>query len=261
MHAENQTTSVTVAILSDVHGNDLALQAVLIDLATTPHDRLVIAGDHVWNGVEPGAALRRLRETGAPMLLGNTDEYLWLPPKFPDMPVMIEWTRRQIGDEGVAFLRGRPIAWRDTPPGGTSPDDELLVVHATPTDVDAELILEADVFGAHTVTPVEQTQLLIGDARADLIVSGHLHYASSGTVAGQRLASVGSVGGSMDGNPDAAWALAHWDGTTWSLEHRRTAYDVEAAATEIKRRHPVPAMGRVLAERLRRARWLPFTLP
>lgn len=248
----------TVALLADVHGNDLALQAVLADLAITPHDRLVIAGDHVWNGVEPGAALRRLRATGAPMLLGNTDEYLWLPARYPDMSVMIEWTRQQIGEEGVAFLRALPIAWRETPPGGTTPDDDLLVVHATPTDVDAELILETDVFGAHTVTPVEAAQLLIGDARAGLIVSGHLHYASAGIIAGQRLASIGSVDGSMDGNPDAAWALAHWDGTAWSLEHRRTAYDVAAAATEIEQRHPVPALGRVLAERLRQARWLPF---
>ena len=259
MHTHQPSRPVTVAILSDVHGNDIALRAVLTDLATTPHDLTVIAGDHVWNGVQPAEALRRLRSLGAPMLLGNTDEYLWLPPKFPDMPAMIDWTHHEIGDEGVAFLRGLPIAWRYTPPDGVSPGDDLLVVHATPTDVDAELILEADVYGAHIVTPAEAALSLIGDARADLIVAGHLHYASSGTVGGQRLASIGSVGGSMDGNPDAAWALARWDGDTWTLEHRRTAYDVAAAATEIERRHPVPALGRVLAERLRQARWLPFT--
>lgn len=250
--------TTTVAILSDVHGNDRALQAVLADLTTVPHDRVVVAGDHVWNGVHPGEALGRLRELGAPMLLGNTDEYLWLPIRHPDMPPVVAWTRDRIGDDAVAFLRELPIGWRSTPPGGMSPDDDLLVVHATPTDVDAELILEPDVLGGHTVTPIEEARRLIGDTRAGLIVAGHLHYASAGTVDGQRLASVGSIGWSMDGNPDAAWGLAHWDGATWTLEHRRTVYDVEAAASEIARLHPVPALGRVLAERLRHARWLPF---
>lgn len=248
----------TVAILSDVHGNDLALQAVLAALVTTPHDRIVIAGDHVWNGVRPAEALRRLRALEVPMLLGNTDEYLWLPAKHPDMPVMVDWSQRQIGHEGITFLRNLPISWRETPPGGTSPASDLLVVHATPTDVDAQLVLEPDPFGSLAVTPADEARRLIGDARAGLIVAGHLHYASSGTIDGQRLATVGSVGGSLDGNPAAAWALARWDGTSWTLEHRRTAYDVEAAATEIERRHPDAALGRVLAERLRQARWLPF---
>ena len=249
----------TVAILSDVHGNDHALRAVLAELATVPHDRTVIAGDHVWNGVQPGEALTRLRGLGAPMLLGNTDEYLWLPVRHPDMPPVVAWTRHRIGEEGVAFLRALPIGWRHTPPGGTSPADDLLVVHATPTDVDAELVLEPDPFGALAVTPPDEARRLIGGARAGLIVAGHLHYASSGTVSGQRLASVGSVGGSMDGDPDAGWALAHWDGATWTLEHRRTPYDVEAAAAVVARLHPIPALGAVLAERLRQARWLPFT--
>ena len=249
----------TVAILSDVHGNDRALQAVLADLATVPHDRVVIAGDHVWNGIHPSEALARLRALDAPMLLGNTDEYLWLSPRHPDMPAVIAWTQERIGDDGVAFLHGLPIGWRYVPPGGTSPHDDLLVVHATPTDVDAELVLEPDVFGSQTVTPLAEARRLLDDARAGLIVSGHLHYASSGVVDDQRLASVGSIGWSMDGNPDAAWALAHWDGATWTLEHRRTRYDIEAAAAVVARLHPIPALGQVLAERLRQARWLPFT--
>ena len=258
MQTQQPPQPVTVAILSDVHGNDIALRAVLAELDATPHDLTVIAGDHVWNGVRPAEALRRLRALDAPMLLGNTDEYLWLPSRHPDMPAMIDWTRHQIGDNGVAFLGGLPIAWRSTPPGGTSPGDDLLVVHATPTDVDAELVLEPDPFGSLSVTSAEEARRLLGDARAGLIVAGHLHYASSGRFDGQRLATVGSVGGSLDGNPAAAWALARWDGTSWTLDHRRTAYDVEAAATEIERRHPVPALGRVLAERLRQDRWLPF---
>lgn len=248
----------SVAILSDVHGNDVALRAVLADVATVPHDALIHAGDYVFNGPRPGEALAHVRATGAPMLLGNTDEYLWQPVHHATMPLIVAWTRQRIGDDDVALLRSLPLSHRITPPGGRSPDDDLLIVHATPTDVDAELVLALDPFGTHTVTGDDEAARLIGDTRAGLIVYGHLHFASSGTVNGQRLTSVGSVGMSLDGNPDAAWAVAQWDGATWTLAHRRTPYNVASVADELERVHPVPAIGRVLAERLRQARWLPF---
>ncbi len=247
-----------VAILSDVHGNVHALHAVLDDLATVPHDAVVIAGDHVWGGAAPRDCLDLLQALDAPMLRGNTDEYLWLPPRFPEMARTIAWATDQLGDEGVAFLRGLPLTWRATPPGGQSPGDDLLVVHATPTDNDAELILQPDPFGNLPVTDPERARELIGDARAGLIVAGHLHYVSEGEIDGQRLASVGSVGAPLDGDPRAAWGIASREGSAWRLEHRRTAYDVEAAARATEAAAPQPEIGRVLGERLRQARWLPF---
>ncbi|HEV2529399.1 MAG TPA: metallophosphoesterase [Thermomicrobiales bacterium] len=256
--SDTPLSPVRVAILSDVHGNDHALRAVLAALATVPHDAIVVAGDHVWGGPSPRQCLDLLRELGAPMLRGNTDEYLWLPPRFPEMARTIAWATAQLGDDGVAFLRALPIGWRTTPPGGRTPEDDLLVVHATPTDNDAELILEPDPFGNLPVTPPDVAQALIGDARAGLIVAGHLHYISSGEIEGQRLASVGSVGSPLDGDPRAAWGVATWDGSAWTLEHHRTPYDVEAAARATEAAAPQPMIGRVLGERLRQARWLPF---
>ena len=247
-----------IAILSDVHGNAHALRAVLADLATVPHDAVVVAGDHVWGGSSPRECLDLLRGLNAPMLRGNTDEYLWLPPRFPEMARTVTWTTDQLGDAGVAFLRVLPLTWRTTPPDGRTPDDDLLIVHATPTDNDAELILEPDPSGNLSITPPDRARALIGDARAGLIVAGHLHFVSFGRIDGQRLASVGSVGSPLDGDPRAAWSVATWDGEAWRLEHHRTTYDVEAAARSVEAAAPQPEIGRVLGDRLRQARWLPF---
>jgi diadenosine tetraphosphatase ApaH/serine/threonine PP2A family protein phosphatase len=75
---------------------------------------------------------------------------------------------------------------------------------------------------------------LIGDARANLILYGHIHYASSGTVHGQRLTSIGATGFPFDRDQRAAYALVTWDGSEWRVTHRRVAYDVQAAIAEAR---------------------------
>ena len=66
----------TVAVLADMHGNDAAFAAALADLATVPHDAIVLAGDLLVNGPRPRAVLARARGLGAPAVCGNTDRYL-----------------------------------------------------------------------------------------------------------------------------------------------------------------------------------------
>ena len=74
---------------------------------------------------------------------------------------------------------------------------------------------------------------LIGDARANLILYGHIHYASSGTVHGQRLASIGATGFPFDRDQRAAYAIVTWDGTAWRVAHRRVDYDVQAVIDDL----------------------------
>ena len=56
----------------------------------------------------------------------------------------LQWVQARIGAEGTAYLASLPFAHRIAPPGGTSPDDDLLIVHASPTDVDNAVITEAN---------------------------------------------------------------------------------------------------------------------
>ena len=217
----------TVAVLSDFHGNLAALDAVLDDLAAQPHDATVIAGDLAANGPYPAEVLARVRALDVPVIYGNTERFLVdaQSPLHDDR--VVRWTRERLGADDLAYLAGLPFEHRTTPPGGVSPADDLLIVHATPTDVHAMIVTELPPVGATltALTPEAEAAALIGEARANLILYGHIHYASSGTIRGQRLASIGAVGFPFDGDPRAAYALVNWDGQMWRVAHRRVAYD------------------------------------
>lgn len=222
----------TVAVLSDIHSNIAALDAVLADLATQPHDETVIAGDLMLHGCFPAEVLDRLRPLNFPTVYGNTDLYVARGDNNRD----VRWTREQIGAGGVAYLQSLPFERRVTPPGGVSPDDDLLIVHATPTNVQGVIITEPHPLRKRKVpTPEEEAVALLGGVRANLIVYGHIHYASEGVVRGPRLASVNSVGLPLDGDHRAAYALISWDGDDWHPTHHRVPYDHEAVAQAFER--------------------------
>lgn len=242
----------TVAVLADVHGNAAALRAVLNALESRHYDTMVIAGDLVLNGPRPAETLDIIRGLDVPTIYGNADRYV-CDPRHPDPGV--QWAREQLDAEGIAWLDGLPFAHRISPPCGESPIEDLLIVHATPTDVGAGLILQPDRFGLLTVTPRPEAERLLDSAQADLILAGHLHYASSGKVSEQRCATVGSVGFPCDGDVRAAYAMAAWDGRNWQIQHCRVDYNHLQVATEIEQSSfPFAANS---AERLRRARFIP----
>lgn len=221
-----------VALLADVHGNLAALQAVLDALQGVAYDRLVVAGDLARGGPRPAETVDVLRGLAATVLYGSADRAV-TDPEVRDAGT--RWVRQALGRERTAWLAGLPFDCRITPPGGRATDDDLLVVHATPTDVAAVLTVEPDGQGLLTVTPEEEARRLLGGARADLIVAGHVHYASAGTAAGQRFATVGSLGASWDGDRRAAYALGVWDGRHWGLRHRRVAYDYRTVIDDLRR--------------------------
>jgi len=247
-----QVCAFSVVVLADVHGNASALRAVLDGLAGQAFDTLVFAGDLVLNGPRPAEALDTVRALNMPTIQGNADRYV-CDPNHPDPGV--QWARERLDAAAIAYLSKLPFAHRVTPPGGESPNDDLLVVHATPTDVEAVLTLEPDRFGLLKVTPQPEAERLLGTSQADLILAGHLHYASSGTIGDRRCATVGSVGFPYDGDVRAAYARAVWDGISWEVEHCRVSYDHLQVAAEVERSgFPFAANS---AERLRRAQFIP----
>lgn len=221
----------TVAVLSDMHGNAAALEAVLADLAAQSHDATVFAGDLIMNGPRPAETLAAVRGLGVPTVYGNTEPMITNRDN-PD-PVA-RWVRERLTEDDLDYLAALPFSHRITPPGGNSPDDDLLIVHATPTDVDVALFTEipAGMEGIATITPEDKAVALLGEARANLILHGHIHVFSYGTVGGQRVASIGSVGYPADGDQRAAYALVTWDGQNWHVTPRRVPYDVDAVIAE-----------------------------
>src|SRR6267378_6143123 len=109
-----------IAILSDIHGNRTAFEAVLADLRQTSPDLILHGGDLADSGASPVEIVDRIRDLGWQGVVGNTDEMLFMPeslqefanqsPKVQPLVAVIEnmaaWTRQALGEDRLAWLRG-----------------------------------------------------------------------------------------------------------------------------------------------------------
>jgi putative phosphoesterase len=214
---------VRVAVITDVHGN-AALDAVLAEVECTGVGAVVVAGD-VVPGPQPAEVLERLAALErARFVRGNGDREVVeafdarrrLDPAEQD-PVRraAAWTAERIG----AAERDVLAAFEDRVQVGVDGLGEVLVCHATPRS-DEEIVTSR--------TPDAVVAQRLAGVRADVVVCGHTHAQYDRVVDGVRLVNAGSVGMGYEGRCGAFWVLLGPGG-----EHRRTDYDVEAAAARI----------------------------
>lgn len=241
MTVDDEETEVlearNVAFVYDVHGNQEALQAVLEDLEGREVDLVVFGGDYALNGPRPAETVEAIRQSELPAIRGNTDEYLLadgVEQEGQGNPV-VEWTRGELSEEQLEWMRQRPFAVRVAAPGmREEPGSHLLAVHATPTSLEDVLLVEEHPHKEWPVTDEEEAAAMVGDVRADVVVYGHIHSASAGVCGEQRVRSIGSVGFPWDGDRRAAYGLARWNGDGWVLQDIRVDYDWESVADEIE---------------------------
>lgn len=212
-----------IAILSDIHGNLVALDACLGDLEQQGGaDVIVAAGDLCADGPKPKKVLQRLIDIGAQCIRGNTDRYI-AERDDASLPAgerqQLEWTREELGDKLVGWLGTLPFSLRF---GAGA--DQLLIVHANPTNDDQHLWPDAD---------DATLEALIGDETATTIAFGHLHLPYVRMWRGKMLVDVASAGLPKDGDPRACYALATERSGGWEIKHRRVAFDVKKVATQL----------------------------
>ena len=100
-----------VALISDIHGNELALRAVLADIAADGIGRVACLGDVATLGPRPGAVLDLIESLGCPCIMGNHDEFLLdesLLRTYSEVPLVVDavkWCSEQITDRQRGFLR------------------------------------------------------------------------------------------------------------------------------------------------------------
>ena len=100
-----------VALISDLHGNALALEAVLAEVSRGGTDRVVCLGDVATLGPEPARTMARLRELECDTIAGNHDAFLLEPESLrsyteaPQVIEAVEWCREQLDEEDLAFVR------------------------------------------------------------------------------------------------------------------------------------------------------------
>ena len=224
-----------VAVLSDIHANLAALDAVLGAMPSV--DGVWQLGDVVGYGPEPDGVVERLRDVGATGVRGNHDAAAVGGPEIEQFNVdarhAMEWTRATIGDATKTWLGALPERLEL---------EGFTLVHGSPRDPIWEYVTSTPVARAgmaamrtagglhgHTHVPV-----------AYLEEDGRLETMSPGTgsrlvIGGRRcLINPGSVGQPRDGIPAASWLVLNTDAgeVTW----QRTAYDVSAVQTAMTAR-------------------------
>lgn len=215
-----------VAVISDIHGNQTALEAVLEDLAhQSGIDHLVIAGDLCLNGPCPGQVLATVQKLDCPVIQGNVDAEVVneAPEKGVKKRTTVGWTREQIGQPGIDYLASLPFSHCIFNPGGS----DLLIVHANP------LNLEDAIFPNALDSTLEHLLGGLGPA-VGALAFGHLHIAYTRRWRHLLLADVGSCGLPRDEDLRAAYGILTWQDNTWEAEIRRVVYDVKAVVKQIK---------------------------
>lgn len=200
--------STRIAVLSDVHGNVLALEAVRKALKKEKPDVVLIAGDLVMNGAEPGAtvdAIREMERDGAIVVQGNTDVAVADADYAAAFPGMLEtgvsdavraaaeWAHDALDDDQLAWLRRLP-AERRVRVG----DDLILVTHASPGS-------QTQGFDKSLDPSTVYERISRTDAR--VICCGHTHIPDVREFGWKVVVNDGSAGYAFDGDPTASWAV------------------------------------------------------
>jgi predicted phosphodiesterase len=236
-----------IALLADIHGNPIALDAVLADLqAQGGADAWWCVGDYAALGYDPVGVLERLTALpNAVFVRGNTDRYTAQGelPSSPveaaqsdpaHLPVLIHvaqsfaWTKGYVTARGwLGWLAALPVEQRLTLSDGT----RLLVVHAAPGTDDGP--------GITPVTPEADLAALLAGCEADLVVVGHNHWPQDRQAGGVRLINPGSVSNAPARDLRASYALIEADTSGYQVAFRRVAYDVQAVIDAVRQsQHP-----------------------
>lgn len=229
-----------LALLSDVHANLPALEAVLADLARRQVDATYHLGDLVGYAPWPDEVVARLAQAGIPGVQGNYDSTVGHahkhcgcryedPEQEAQSHASFAWTLAHTSDATKAALRALPFRLDVRTGGGHDASATVILVHGTPTL--NTLYWTED-------RPDDFCRQMIARAGArpgDVLAFGHTHLPWHRVVDGVMLVNTGSVGRPKDGDPRAGYALLTVGSGAPTVEQVRVTYDVAAAAEAIRK--------------------------
>lgn len=215
-----------VAVVSDIHGNLTAFNAVLADLRQAAPDIVFHGGDLADAGSSPVEIVDCIRALGWPGVLGNTDDMLATPQSLEDFATglpqlqtiwaaareMAAWTREKLGEDRLCWLRALPLC---------QVHDPLALVHAGPASPWRAPSWEAADAALESV---------YGPLQQPVAAYGHIHRPYVRAVAGITVVNCGSVSLSYDGDPRASYLLLD----NGKPQIRRVAYNLERAMKALR---------------------------
>ena len=221
--------SLTIALIVDIHGNLAALDAVLDTLQAEPPDQIVCLGDVAATGPHPRQVLRRLRELGCPVVMGNADAELLdvAPPGLETdedrrrIADISRWCAAQLDDADRAFL----ASFQPTVEIPLGEERSLLCCHGSPRSYDDIIV---------AMTSEDEIDTMIAGCDATVFAGGHTHIRMLRAFQGREIVNPGSVGLAYQFFPDGSarvppWAefalLSRADAGALSVDFRRVPYD------------------------------------
>lgn len=238
------------AFLSDIHGNAVALQAVLEDVQSQGCQQIFVLGD-IINGMDPSRCITILREIeDLQCIKGNAEQYVLTPDLdafphrdvalYPDLLELIRWWQKHMSPADFEFI-------------GALPDilqvDGWYIVHDSPSD--REAVKQIDLqgiaekyrgilfHGAGIAENIPTDQLhhilrFMDEKNASALLVGHTHEPYIKYVDGKVICNVGSAGFSLDGDARSSWVLCEQDGAQQNFSIRRVAYHIDQAINRMK---------------------------
>ena len=218
------------AVISDVHGNAFALEAVLADIRAASPDLIFNLGDQIEGSADPARAAALQAELGAIEVRGNNEEKLWPGGRRARISLEIgEWLDTQMDPATLARLAALPLT-------ACALDGRLFACHGTPTSSWDMLLWHwayepgrTDGAGYYRARDPRELRALIEPLNAEVVLCGHTHRAGATRVGDTLVINTGSVSDQVDGDPRARWTLLEERGGRWTADFRAVAYDIEAA--------------------------------
>ncbi len=227
------------AAIADVHGNHLALEAVLADINALGISDIVNLGDMASGPLDAGRTMDRLMAIDAVHVRGNHDRWLIDRP----LEKMGAWER-----PAYPQLNSTHLDWLGRIPATLVYRDQVFLCHATPNDDNVYWLDAVTPEGAVTIAPLAAIEKEAEGIAQKLILCGHTHVARAVRLRDGRLVvnpgSVGSPGFSYNvphshrieaGTPDARYAILELTPAGWSVTFRHVPYDNEAMAALARR--------------------------
>ncbi len=232
--------SERIAVISDIHGNSWALEAVLNEIDRRGVKCIVNLGDCVYGPLMPARTAEIIISRGISTVRGNEDRLIAESNAGVTADPTAQFVRDELGDDQLQWLKSLPLS-REL-------DGELFLCHGTPYDDGEYLLNEVSLSGVSPRSPEELERILTG-IDLPVILCGHDHaQAEVRLPSGRAVVNPGSVGlpafydelpaphGLAANSPHARYSIITRSGVGWSVERRQVEYEWERAAETASRR-------------------------
>jgi putative phosphoesterase len=210
-----------IAVLSDIHGNLTALNAVLNDIKDLGISKYIIAGDHIGDCPEPNEVLEKVKNLKAYVIKGNREEYVLSYHKgrnnewsqYKQMASVV-WTHNAIDKCNIKYIDELPEQLSIP----IEQNNSIRVVHGSPFDMREDLFPDQY---------PERLEKALNSINESVLICGHTHKSWNKMLHNKLVVNPGSVGVHFNKNKCAEYAVLTWNDNGWMVSHQKVEYNLK----------------------------------